>query len=223
MHTDSKTFRILGLAFLLQFITSFTSGMIMKLALTVTGNIGETMLKIANNTWLMRVNILGDILTAAGVIFLGVMLYITLRQQSEILALVGLGLYILEGAMLAASRIEAFSLLRISQEYLAAGQPAALLMTGSLAFESANFAFQAGMLAFCIGGLLFYYLLDKARIVPRFLSLWGLIAVLPCLVGTLAQFFGSSIPFYWYLPYVPFELVIGLWLLIKAAPTTRPE
>jgi predicted RND superfamily exporter protein len=42
------------------------------------------------------------------------------------------------------------------------------------------------MLAFCLGAILFYTLLDKARIVPRWLSLWGLITVFPLLIGTLA-------------------------------------
>jgi hypothetical protein len=71
------------------------------------------------------------------------------------------------------------------------------------------------MLAFCLGGILFYYLLDKSRVVPRALSLWGLIAVFPMLIGTLTQIFGYSIPFIFYVPYVPFELAIGIWILVK--------
>ncbi len=55
----NNTSRILGAAFLLQAVTSLTSGLIPKLALTVPGNISETMIKIANNAWPMRVNILG--------------------------------------------------------------------------------------------------------------------------------------------------------------------
>jgi hypothetical protein len=47
------------------------------------------------------------------------------------------------------------------------------------------------------------------------MSLWGLITVLPMLVGTVTQIFGYTIPFAFYLPYVPFEFVIGLWILVK--------
>jgi hypothetical protein len=71
------------------------------------------------------------------------------------------------------------------------------------------------MLAFCLGGILFYYLLYKSRVVPVALSLWGLIATFPMLIGTLTQIFGYTIPFYFYLPYVPFELVIAIWILVK--------
>ena len=215
MNTVNKTSRVLGVAFLLQAVTSLISGLILRQALTVPGNISETMIKIANNAWLMRVNILGEIITALGIIFLGAILFVTLRKQNEKIALVALGFYILEAALLAASRIAAFSLLRISQEYVAAGNPAYLQMIGNLAFESTNFGYTLLMLAFCPGGILFYYLLDKSRIVPRVLSLWGLITVFPCLVATLSAVFGYQVPFSVYLPYVPFEFVIGVWILVK--------
>ena len=211
----NNTSRILGVAFLLQAVTSLISGLILKLVLTVPGDISETMIKIANNTWLMRVNIFGETITAVGIIFLGAILFITLRKQNEKIALVALGLYILEAALLAASGIEAFSLLRISQEYVTVGHPAYLQTIGNLAFESTKFEYQLAMLAFCFGGILFYYLLDKSRIVPRVLSLWGLITVFPVLIATLLTIFGYEVPFFVYFPYVPFEFVIGVWILVK--------
>jgi hypothetical protein len=173
------------------------------------------MIKIANNAWLMRVNILGEMITAVGIIFLGAVLFIILRKQNEKIALVALGFYILEAALLAASRISAFSLLRISQEYIAAGNPVYLQTMGQVAFESMNFGYTLLMLAFCPGGILFYYLLYKSGVVPRALSLWGLITVFPCLIGTLFAVFGYEVPFFVYLPYVPFEFAIGVWILVK--------
>lgn len=216
MNTANQASRILGVAFLLQFITSFSSGLFLQPALIVPGDIHETMLKIANNAQLMRANILLDMLTALGIIFLGAMLYISLRKQNEKIALVALGFYILEAALLAASRSEAFSLLRMSQEYVSAGGPAYLQMMANLTLESMDFVGSTlHMLAFCPGGILFYYLLYKSGIVPRALSLWGLITILPLLIGTVTQIFGVTLPIYLYLPYVPFEFVIGVWILVK--------
>jgi hypothetical protein len=215
MNTVNKTSRVLGVAFLLQAITDLISGLILKLALTVPGDISKTMINIANKPWLMRANILGEITTAVGIIFLGAILFVTLRKQNENIALIALGFYILEAALLAASRIEAFSLLRISQEYVAAGNPAYLQTIGNLAFESMNFGYTLIMLPFCLGAILFYYLLYKSGVAPRALSLWGLITVFPCLIGTLFSVFGYQVPFFVYLPYVPFEFVIGVWILVK--------
>jgi hypothetical protein len=215
MNTIGKTSRVLGIAFLLQFITSITSGIFLKQTWFVPGDIGETMKKIAENPLLFRTSILLDVFTALGVVFLGVMLFLTLRKQSETITLVALGFYVLEAALLAVSRTEAFSLLSISQEYAATASPA-LLTLGQRAYGSMDFVGNTlHMLAFCPGGILFYYLLYKSGVVPRALSLWGLIAISPMLVGTLTQVFGHAIPFGFYLPYVPFELVIGLWILVN--------
>lgn len=216
MKSVGRRYRVLGIAFLLQFITSFSSGVFLRGSWLVPGDIAETMNRIAGNPLLVQANILLDMVTALGVVFLGAMLFVTLKKTSERIALVALGFYILEAALLAASRSETFSLLRISQEYAAAGEPVYLQTMGSLALESMNFVGDTlHMLAFCLGAILFYYLLYRSVVVPRWLSLWGLITMFPLLVGTLSAVFGYDLPFAIYLPYVPYEFVIGLWILIK--------
>lgn len=206
---------VLGTAFLLQAITSLISGLIEKLALIVPGNISESMINIASNTLLMRASILGQVITAIGVIFLGAILFVTLRKQNERIALVALGFYILEAALLAASRLAAFSLLRISEEYVTAGHPAYLQTIGNLAFESMDFGVTLHMLSFCLGAILFYHLFCKSGIIPRWLSRWGLLTVFFALIGTLFAVFGFEVPFAVYLPYAPFEFTIGVWILVK--------
>ncbi|MEJ2601141.1 MAG: DUF4386 domain-containing protein [Anaerolineales bacterium] len=224
MNTNDKTSRILGVAFLLQFITSVSSGLFLQPAWLVPGNIHETMLKIAANPSLMKTNILVDMLTALGVVFLGAMLFVTLRKQDEKIALVGLGFYILEGALLAASKIATFSLLRMSQEYASAGQPEYLQTLANLALESMDFVgFTLHMLAFSLGAILFYYLLYKSGLVPRVLSLWGLITILPLLIATLLAMFDYQVSQFVAFPYFPFEFVIGVWILVKGIPETRQE
>jgi hypothetical protein len=223
MNTNIKLSKVLGAAFLLQFVTSFSSGVFMRPIWLVPGDISQTMLRIADNTWLMRANILLDMLTALGVIFLGAVLFISLRKQNEKIALVALGFYILEGALLATSKMSTFSLLRISQEYVSAGRPDYLLTLGNLALESMDFVGDTlHALAFCLGAILFYYLLYKSGLIGRVLSLWGLITVFPVLAGTLTAVFGYDLPFVLFLPYVPFELVIGIWILAKGIPEIEP-
>ena len=216
MNSINNTSRVLGAAFLLQAVSSLVSNAFLMDPLIVPGNIIGTMTNLANNVMQVRAGILGDMVTAFGIIFLGAILFVTLRKQNEKMALVALGFYILEAVLLAVSRLLTFSLLRISQESVIAGHPAYLQSLGNLTFETMHFGFSAlAMLAFCLGAILFYYLLDKSRIVSRFLSLWGLITVFPCLVATLSALFGYEVPFFVYLPYAPFEFVIGVWILVK--------
>lgn len=219
MSTADKNSRLLGVAFVIQFVTSFISGAFLQPALIVPGNIGESMIRIAQHPALMKACVLVDMLTALGVIFLRTMLCVAVRGVHEKLALTALGFYVLEGALLAASRSDAFALLRISQEYVGASQPQSLQTLAVLALETRDFVGSTlHMLAFCAGAILFYSLLARTSIVPRWMSLWGLITVVPLLVMTLLAIFDYQAPFVVALPYVPFELVIGVWLLIKGAP-----
>lgn len=227
MNTDKNSSRVLGAAFLLQAVTALISGAVLLGPLTASDSIIENMINISNNVMRMQSGILLDMITALGIIFLGAILFITLRKQNEKIALVALGFYILEAALLVMSRSVAYTLLRISQQSVIAGHPAYLQTIGSLALESMDYIGGAlAMLAFCLGAILFYYLLDKARIIPRFLSLWGLITVFPCLIATLLLAFGYDVPFIVYLPYAPFEFVVGVWILVKGineAPETSQQ
>ena len=126
-----------------------------------------------------------------------------------------LGLYLIEAAILAASRIAAFALLRISQESVIAGHPDYLQTLGNLFYESADFGYWLHMLPFALGATLFYYLFFKSGFIPRVLSLWGLIAAPLALIGTLFVLFGYDVPMFVFLPNFPFELTIGVWLLVK--------
>jgi len=206
---------MLGIAFLLQAVTSLASGMAEKLALIVPGNIGRSMVNIANNPWLLRATVFGEMITAAGIIFLGAVLYVVVRKQNEKLALTGFGLYILEGALLAVSRIAGIGLLGVSQEYVAAGRPAFLETVGGLLIGFMKNGVTLQMVACGVGAPIFYWLLYRSRVVPRPLSLWGLVTIVIVLGATVVTLFGVEVPFAVYLPYVPFEFVAGAWILAR--------
>ena len=71
------------------------------------------------------------------------------------------------------------------------------------------------MIFYCTGGILFYYLFFKSKYVPIVLSLWGTAAASLAFIGTLAILFGYDVPLYVFLPILPFELAIGVWLIVK--------
>ena len=220
MSSVIGTSRLLGPAFLLQAIASLLAGVILNAVLIVPGNTVESMVSIANNAWLMKASILGDTVTAVGIVFLGAALFVTLRERRQTVSLVALGLYVLEAAMLAASRLSAFALLNSSQAYVATGQPAYLQAMGSQALDTMTFGYTLALLPFGVGAVLFYYLLYECRTVPRALSLWGLLAVALTLPGTLLSIFGYGASVLYY-PYAPFEFVIGIWIAVKGAKRTQ--
>jgi hypothetical protein len=71
------------------------------------------------------------------------------------------------------------------------------------------------MIPFGVGAILFYYLLLKAEIFPKWLALWGIFTVPLILVCAPLMAFGIDVPFALLVPYVPFEFVAGIYILIK--------
>jgi len=86
---------------------------------------------------------------------------------------------------------------------------------GNLFYESAEFGDWLHMLPFALGATLFYYLFFKSGYIPQALSLFGLIAALLALIGTPLGLLGYDVPIFVFLPNLPFELGIGLWLIVK--------
>jgi hypothetical protein len=76
----------------------------------------------------------------------------------------------------------------------------------------------AGVFAFCLGALMYYTLFYRSRIVPRWLSGWGVAGVLLMLTASLLALFSNS-PVTGYtlliLPIAVQEIVLAIWLLVK--------
>ena len=220
-QSDARIPRCLGAAFVFQFATSLAAGMLS--ASILAGSITEVLPNISSSLGQMRMTIVLELLTSVGIIVMTSLLYVVLRDQIRAVALVALGLWMAEAVMLAVKTLGLYGLLAVSAEYVDAGTPAAAAYyyepVGTLSLGISQHAGDIGMLFFCLGGLLWYYLLFQSRIVPRLLSLWGLVAVPLVLVATVLLIWDHSLDpsIALYALYVPFELVLGLWLLIKGA------
>jgi hypothetical protein len=219
MNAPQPSSRILGFAFLLQFFTSLAGGLILNVGLVVPGDTAATLLHIAARPWLLRITILDEMVTASGVIWLGALLYSALCAHGRVAALTGFALYISEAVLLAVSRLAAFPLLALGSQF-AATPSASLLVEADRALSSMTLGYSLLMLVFCPGAFLFYWLLFKSRLVPRVLSLWGLLAIIPIFFALVLSILGIQVPFFLFVPYIPFEFVIGLWILIKGVRTT---
>ena len=217
MASDKNTGRLLGAAFLFVLVAAAISGSATLETRIWSGSISDNLVKISDSLTLMRINILGELITSIGIVVLAVLLYVILHKQNRIIALVALGWWLAEAITLAVSRMPVFSLLNVSQEFVKAGAPDSshFQTLGNLYFEAADFGYDIHMLFFCLGGILWYYLLYKSRVIPRVLSLWGLVTVSIALIATLFAISGYKVPIFVYLLYGPFEPVVGVWLLIK--------
>jgi hypothetical protein len=147
--------------------------------------------------------------------------YPVLRKYSEILAL-GYVVFrgALEGVWYVAIFVSWLLLLPLSQVYRAGSPDASnLRVLANVLLETRELAV-FGMIVFCLGGLMFYYLLFQSRLVPQWLSGWGFIALMMNIAaGVLVMFgfFGPTSPIsdVLQLPIFLQEMVLAVWLIVK--------
>jgi len=220
MNSDNLTPRLLGFMFVFVALASLLSGLILgPLSFSILGppeNISETMINFSDNPTTVQMSIAGYLIEAAGIVLLTVLLYTTLKKQNKIIARWAFGLWIVEAAFVAFRQISAFSLYYTSQEFVKAGvpNPSYFQTLGGLFYGSTQFIYSAQMVFYCVGGILFYYLSYKSKYIPRLISIWGIIAASLGLIGTWFELFSFDVPMYIFLPIFPFEITIGVWLII---------
>ncbi len=158
--------------------------------------------------------------TAAGI---AIGLYPVLRRYDGSLALGSVAARTVEGMLLLVATLSLLALLTLGQASVAAGPAAASSsqVVGDTLLAVRDWA-QAflGFIPFTLGALMYYYLLYRSRLVPRWLSGWGLIGAGLCLVATVyagfTQDFGlTTVNTVLNIPIGLQEMVLAVWLIAK--------
>lgn len=71
-----------------------------------------------------------------------------------------------------------------------------------------------GAITFVLGALMFYVVLYQSRLVPRWLSTWGLVGAVLYIVPPLGSMFGLSLGVLM-APLAVQEMVMAVWLIAK--------
>ncbi len=218
----SRTLRLLGAAFLVQAIASAVSGLVLApvdlLANSAPDDMAATMADIAANESLVRASILGEMVTAGGIVALGLLLFLVLQRHGRIVAMVAAGLYLVEASLLAVREVFVFALWWTSAEATTAGATDALLTQGALLYESQAFAYSLHTLVFAAGATMFYVLFARSDVLPRALVVLALVAAPLALVSQVLVLFAVDVPLVLFMPNLLFELSAGFWLVLRGRP-----
>lgn len=209
--------RPLGGAFLFVLVGSALSTSLLESAVG-SGGISEILVSVSGHVVLMRAAVLVGLATSVGIVALAALLYVALREQNRILALIALGWWWAEAITLAVSKVGALALVPLSQEFTGAGAPEAShfqLLGGFLHDGVLQHGDNIHMLFYSVGAVLWFYLLYRSRYVPRALSTAGLIIETVGLVGSVLLFCVANVNMWFFYPIAALELAIGLVLVIR--------
>jgi hypothetical protein len=213
------TVRLLGAAQLLVFVGGLVSEQLLT-SVMGTGSVSEILLSVSKNLTRMRISNLVALLNCLAIIVLGVLFYAVFYKEYRVIALLALICFVAEAITLAVSKLGTYGLIPLSGQFAEAGapEPSHFQALGDFLYHGVDrLGYLVHMLFFCAGGILWYYVLLSSGAIPRALSIWGLVAVSLLIIPTVLQLYDRNLTAAMVLglPYAPYEVVLGLWLVVK--------
>ena len=147
--------------------------------------------------------------------------YPALRRYSETLALGYIVFRLFEAVLFVLVDITKLTLIKVSQLYLAAeSSNGTMIESIGAAIQSWNeWAWVFYVLVFGFGALIFYFVLYRSKLLPRWISIWGLIAIVMMMTSAFLFMFGVELPDATFgllvIPIGVQEMVMALWLIFK--------
>lgn len=151
---------------------------------------------------------------------IAIALYPVLKERSSGLALGSVIFRTIEAAFYLVGVVSLLSLLALGQQFRTAGAAdrTSLQAIGSLLVNVRGQAALVAVFAFCLGAFMYYYVFFQSRLIPRWLSSFGIVAIiLMSMACVLALFSGNRITSYILLaaPIALQEMVLAVWLIVK--------
>ena len=216
MNSNRKTAVIVGVLFITATVSAVVSGFLVGPILDGP----DYLINLSANENQVLIVVLLELILAVSVVGIAVFLFPIFRKHNEALALGYVGLRILEGVIVVIGAISALLLIALSQEYAARTPDDSYFQTlGTLLLAERDWTFLLGpVIVFSLNSLTLNYLLYKSRLVPRFISVWGLIgATLLLAAGVLGMFDIYRIDSTVFLaaPIGVNEMVLAVWLIVR--------
>ncbi|WP_448563990.1 DUF4386 domain-containing protein [Thalassotalea ganghwensis] len=213
--SNNLTAKLIGFLFIATTVT-YMAGTQMVAPLLASENF---LSDIAENANLVFVSTILQLITGLGVLGIGILVYPVFKPFSERLACWYVSIRAIECVLIAISCIAIMSAYELGKSYIDSGlsdgtayQAAIVILTKSIHF---GFLIMAIILGF--GGIAFYFMFYKSKLIPSFISWWGGIAATLMITGLLLILSGVENPMILalFLPMSANELFLGAWLMTK--------
>jgi len=217
MDTNRKTAIIVGVLFIIGTVAGILSVVFTSSIL----NAPDYLIKISANENKIIIGALFVLVMGFALALVPIIMFPIFKKHNEVLAI---GYVVFRGALETITAIIAaiswLLLLPLSQEYVKAVSPdiSYFQIFGTLLQRVSELPM--GVFVFGLGALIFYCLLYQSKLIPRWLSVWGIIAIILHLITGVLILFGlqsdfSTSNFIMNFPIFLQEMVMAVWLIVK--------
>lgn len=160
------------------------------------------------------------LIAAFGSAGIAISMYPVMKRSNVSLALGSVIFRAMEAVMYMVSVVSLLSLLTLSKQFVTIGvaDRVSLQVIGNSFRSARDLATLTAVFAFSLGAFMYYYLFFQSKLIPRWLSGWGILAILLMMTAcVLALFSGKPVTGYTLLviPIALQEMVLAVWLIVK--------
>jgi hypothetical protein len=207
------TARVIGVLYLAGMVVGVGGNLLIQSILGAPDHLST----VAANSMMLAIGAVLWLSTVAGDAAHGVLMFPVLKPHSERAAVGYFGARIVDATFIAVMALLILVQIPLGIEYLNAGSSdASYLQALSAVFTEANlYAYEFGMIAVGVAGLILCSMFYRAQLVPRLLAIWGLVGYAILLSGSVLQLLGFNLHSIQAIPGGLWELFIGVWLIAK--------
>jgi hypothetical protein len=220
MSVRTRDATAVGILFIVASVTAIIGGSLAALPL----DDADYLLGLAGQDTQVISGVLLLVVQTVAVVGIAVLLYPVLSREHAGLALGYIAARTIEGVLVLVGALSVLALVTLSRDQAEAAGATPL---GDVLVATYDWSYLLGpMLFFSVSALILYPMLLRARLVPAWLSVWGLAGGLLLLARTVAEMYGADLPALAQgliaAPIGINEMVLALWLIIKGF-TLAPE
>jgi hypothetical protein len=164
-----------------------------------------------------------ELIWALSVVCIPIVLFPILKKYDEVLARVFYSFRFMEALSTIGHGLILLTLLSLSHEFIVAGAPYAsyFQVLGSLLLEVREWVFNIGSgLIWSLSALVLNYILYRSKLVPWWLSVWGLLGGILSFVTYFLGFFSVHLSEWLFAPIAVQEMAFAVWLIAKGFDST---
>lgn len=216
MSTENKIAKAVGALFIITMILGMID------AYTVAPILNASLADYYSNESQFYIGAFSILFMSLGVVGIAILLYPLLEKHSKIIAITYVCSRVMECLLLIIGAIVYFLLLTLSKEFIKAGSPdSSYFQTlANVAVEARYTGYHMAMIILSIASMMLCYLLYKTRLIPRVISVVGIIGYASVLVSAPLDLLGmidtTGTGGVLYVPGALFELLLlPIWLFVK--------